>query len=501
MMLSRLRLRLRPRSAASRALGMKAAPQYEPPLPPHFSMDAIAPPPHGLGSPTTPDVDPMAIVRQPVTAAHAVDLPASRLSALDSAAFTSDGKAEHARFGKLGDAAASVPLEYLALLRPAAEGAAALREVGAAPGSTVLVYGASRPSGLAAVQLASSMGCAVAAVVDGQHSGSDEMVDAVKGLTREPGFAVAEEYALCKASFRDEVLAAVRGEGGGGWDSAAFLEEFQRNLVDYAEHYPADLPAAVDAQQLKFEGKEKDRANFKVNMEAYLSQYMPGSPPIDAAALRARFDADQYELFKRKFGRQTSAVISGGDGVMDVTRFNPPEIVSRMIDSPEEGASDDDSNDYPFEFSIKHPPRPTTPTVQGGPIAGLIIEATPELVKAATAVSKANTLRQKAEALQFLTDGERNAHAAAASLVKLAKDANAPIRVVNGALPGFTSVSANEEDVQTALDAMAIGEDGEEAKLNYFVQVYRANDFPAYEAYGVFRAGEECTLRSVVVTK
>ena len=120
---------------------------------------------------------------------------------------------------------------------------------------------------------------------------------------------------------------------------------------------------------------------------------------------------------------------------------------------------------------------------------------------AAEAVSKAKTLRAKAEALQFLTEGQRNAHAAASSLVAIAKSANAPIRVVNGSLPGLDSVSPKDEDVQTALDAMAIGDDGE-SKLNYFVQVYRANDFEAYEAYGVHRATEPCAgPRTIVVTK
>lgn len=467
------------------------------PLPPHFSMDAIKPPPHGIGESQPAPQDPMAIKRTPVTAAYAVDAATASLSAMDSAAFGGGG-VQHGKLGKLS-ADASVPLEYLALLRPASEGAAALREMEVSSG-TVLVYGASRPAGMAATQLASAAGCAVVAVVDGQHSGNDEMVDVVKGLTSEPGFAVAEEYALCKANFRDEVSRAANGQDvtGENFDSSRFLADFKQNLLDYVEYYPDDLPAAVDAEQLRFVGKEKDRANFKANMEAYLSQYAPGAAPIDEAALNANFDVHQYELFKKKFGVQTTAVISGGDGKTNTDRFAPAEIVSSMIAAPE--TSDEKPTDYPFEFSITSP-SPNTKQLKGGPISGLVIEVTPELSVAAEAVSKAKTLRAKAEALQFLTEGQRNAHAAASSLVAIAKSANAPIRVVNGSLPGLDSVSPKDEDVQTALDAMAIGDDGE-SKLNYFVQVYRANDFEAYEAYGVHRATEPCAgPRTIVVTK
>jgi pentatricopeptide repeat protein len=49
------------------------------------------------------------------------------------------------------------------------------------------------------------------------------------------------------------------------WDSAKELFhlmkiDFKTNLLDYVEYYPSDLPAAVDAESLKFVGKEKDRA-------------------------------------------------------------------------------------------------------------------------------------------------------------------------------------------------------------------------------------------------
>ena len=295
------RTRILPRIGVGyRAFAMKIREEINP-LPPNFSMDAIRPPPHGIGSPQEADSDPMALVRKPVTAAYSVDAIGGKLSALDSSVFGAGGEVQHGTFGKI-NADGTIPLEYLALLRPAAEGAAALREMDVKNG-TLLVYGATRPSGMAATQLASGQGCAVVAVVDGQHSGHDEMVDVVKGLTNEPGFAVAEEYALCKANFRDLVLRTVGGEDiKEGFNSAQFLDDFQRNLIDYTKTYRDDLPAAVDAEQLRFVGKEKDRANFKANMEAYLSQYSPGAAPIDEAQLKAIFDTEQYELFKKKFG-------------------------------------------------------------------------------------------------------------------------------------------------------------------------------------------------------
>lgn len=444
----------------------------------------------------------MALKRKPVTAAYTVDVGKSKLSGKDSAAFAKSG-VEHGTLGSV-KSDPSVPLEYLALLRPASEGAAALREMKIS-GGTVLIYGASRPAGMTATQLAAAKGCAVAAVIDGQHSGNEQMVDVVKGLTGEPGFAVAEEYALCKANFRDLVQRTAEGEDTAkeGFDSGRFLSDFKTNLLDYVEYYPDDLPAAVDSEQLRFVGKEKDRANFKVNMEAYLSQYAPGAAPIDEARLDALFTVEQYEAFKKKFGVQTTAVISGGDGKSDIDRFAPAEIVSNMIASPESVPDTDNNSEdsYPFEFSVSSPSPSITTQLKGGPISGLIIEVTPELSAAAEALAKVKTLRQKAEALQFLTEGQRNAHAAACSLVSLAKASKAPIRTVSGSLPGLDSVAPNEMDVQTALDGMAMNEEGDSI-LNYFIQVYRAGDFEAYEHYGILRASEPCAgPRQIVVTK
>lgn len=62
-------------------------------------------------------------------------------------------------------------------------------------------------------------------------------------------------------------------------------------------------------------------------------------------------------------------------------------------------------------------------------------------------------------------------------------------------------MEATDEDVKQALSAMDIGEDGS-SKLNYFVQVYRANDYPFYADYAVHRATEELAgPRQIIVTK
>ena len=211
--------------ATQRSFGMRAREEFEE-LPPNFSMDAVKPPPHGFGEDYEDENEPMAYVLKPVKSAHAIDLSKGAISSLDSAAFGKEGSVAHGSYGNVDASAAStIPLEYLALLRPASEGAAALREISEASKSatsgTVLVYGASRPAGLAAVQLASASGNAVVAVVDGQHSGHSEMVDTIKGLSSEPGTAVAEEYALCKANFRDLVEKTVEGDDFTSYDLEA----------------------------------------------------------------------------------------------------------------------------------------------------------------------------------------------------------------------------------------------------------------------------------------
>ena len=499
-----------------RGLGMRVREEIEE-LPSNFSMDAIQPPPHGFGKPYDPDPEPMAYVRKPVTSAHAIDLlsKSGAASALDSAAFGPNGSVVHGRYGVLdAKAAKSIPLEYLALLRPASEGAAALREIlntsATSSSGTILVYGASRPSGMSAVQLANASGHAVVAVVDGQHSGHDEMVDTIKGITSEPGTAVAEEYAVCKANFRELVHKTAMGDDytADKLDTHQYLSDFKANLLEYIEYYPSDLPAAVDSESMKFMGKEKDRANFKENMTAYLSQFQPGADPIDPAQLDRNFTVDQYERFKAKFGIQTTAVISGGDDLgTNIHHFAPAQIVRDMCYSPEEvGSSADDSKpkagDYPFEFSIRNVPSSLAPVLKGGPVLGAVIVVTPDLQKACEAVASAKTLRAKAEALQFLTESEKNAHAAASSIVAIAKKAGATIRTVGGSLPGITEIQKPADvDVTTALQGMAIDDDGN-SKLNYFIQVYRAGDWPVYEDYAIHRAKEPLSgPREIVVTK
>merc|ERR1712157_175622 len=157
---------------------------------------------------------------------------------------------------------------------------------------------------------------------------------------------------------------------------------------------------------------------------------------------------------------------------------------------------------YPFEFSIKDEPIPTTSTLKGGPIVGAVIEVNPDLSAACEALAVEKTLRGKAEALQFLTEAQRNAHAAASSVVALARKAGATIRTVGGSLPGLDEIGKpSDADVKTAVDAMAIGDDGE-STLNYFVQVYRASDYPVYEDYALFRAKEPLSgPRQIIVTK
>ncbi|KAL9188613.1 hypothetical protein ACHAXT_006991 [Thalassiosira profunda] len=498
-------------SAGRRGLAMRAREEIEE-LPPNFSLDQVQPPPHGYPEPEEHEDDPMAYHRKPVSSAHAIDLTKGTASALDSAAFGPGGKVVHGRFGEVAaDAAATVPLEYLALLRPASEGVAALREIseaGKGATGTVLVYGATRPAGMAAAQLADAAGHAVVAVVDGGHSGHGEMVDTLKGMCSEPGTAVPEEYALCKANFRDLVTKTSEGEDFTSFDLDTnkhnFVSDFKANLLDYIEYFPSDLPAAVDSDQLIFRGKEKDRANFRTNLDTYLSQFAPGAAPIDPAQLEANFTAEQYELFKKKFGIQTTAVISGGDDLgTDTDRFAPAEIVRNMCAQPEESAAKPaKEGDYPFEFSIKSGPAPLTPTLAGGPIVGAVIEVTPDLAAACEAVAAAKTLRGKAEALQFLTESQRNAHAAASSVVALARKAGGTVRTVGGSLPGLDAIQApSDGDVQTALAAMEMGDDGT-SKLNYFIQVYRASDWPVYEDYAIHRAKEPLSgPRQFIITK
>ena len=210
--------------------------------------------------------DPAAIVRGPVTSTHMIDIVTKQVSTLDSAAVSPTGSIVHGRYGDLGDAAAAIPLEFLALLRPAAEGAAALRTLtqkSSASMGTLLMYGASLPGGLAAAQMASAAGHAVVAVVGSEHAGDEAMMEVIKGLIQEPGTAVPESYALSKKNFADLVTSISTGDEGIPTASpATFLEDFKANFVAYSEAYPDTRPAAVDPELMEFKYMEKDRETW-----------------------------------------------------------------------------------------------------------------------------------------------------------------------------------------------------------------------------------------------
>lgn len=76
------------------------------------------------------------------------------------------------------------------------------------------------------------------------------------------------------------------------------------------------------------------------------------------------------------------------------------------------------------------------------------------------------------------------------------------MRTVGGSLPGLEEVQKpGDGDISTALKAMELGPDGT-SDLNYFIQVYRAGDYPVYEDYAIHRAKEPLSgPRQIVVTK
>eukprot|EP00535_Pseudo-nitzschia_heimii_P007476 CAMPEP_0197184270 /NCGR_PEP_ID=MMETSP1423-20130617/9546_1 /TAXON_ID=476441 /ORGANISM="Pseudo-nitzschia heimii, Strain UNC1101" /LENGTH=525 /DNA_ID=CAMNT_0042635047 /DNA_START=318 /DNA_END=1895 /DNA_ORIENTATION=+ len=447
----------------------------------------------------------------PVNSAHAIDLEAGCVSDLDSASVDpATGSITHGRYGELDpDATLGVPLEYLALLRHAAEGAAGLSKMnGGGCEGTVLVYGATQASGFAAVQMAQAAGGAVVGVVDGQHSHSEDMVEYCKGVISEPGTAVGQEYAIAKKNFADLVTGVSTGDEQMATGTASeCLEEFKANLRDYAEFYPDTMPAAVNQSKIKFLGMEKDKDQFRANMDTYLSQYQPGSPPISSDQLDRSFSTDQYDVFRTKFWEQTTSVISGDESHF----FSPPHIVRDLLNEPEtkpffdEGAADASFDGrIPFGFSPLRPGDfPTgTESEAGGPIAGAILVATPDLKVAASAVESAGTgLREKAEALAFLTCAQRDAFAAATSVAARAKSVGAPVVAIGGSLPGIETAEPSDADVKAALAAMAIQDDGT-TDMEYFIQAYRAGDFPFYADYAVHRASEPLAgPRQIVVTK
>lgn len=457
---------------------------------------------------TEPSGDPFVFPENPVTSAHCIDVKKQEISTLDSVIVNPTGQVVHGRYGVLGNAAAAVPLEYLALLHPAAEGAAALRVITKKAPSptqkgTLLVYGASQASGLAVSQLASADGHAVVAVIDGEHSGNDNMCECIKGLMAEPGTAVPEEYALSKKLFQELVHGISRGDEGIAPPAIdQYMADFKANFYDYVVAFPDTRPAAVSPEMLEFNYMEKDREHFDDNMAAFLEQYAPGAPPVDKAKVEANFDKDQYEIFRNKFWWQTTDVISGGGDQF----FSAAHFVKQQSEEPEplDNRTYPGAGPYfPYNFSILNPSFPLGTSIPaGGPILGAVLVVTKMLQAAVNKVMVPNTtLRQKAEALQFLSRNEKAALGAARGIVQLAQEAKAPVVVLGGDLLQYERVTATEADVQTALQAMDVDEKGE-SKLNFFVQVYRANDFPFYGDYAIHRASEPLAgPRQIIVTK
>ena len=68
-----------------------------------------------------------------------------------------------------------------------------------------------------------------------------------------------------------------------------------------------------------------------------------------------------------------------------------------------------------------------------------------------------------------------------------------------GSLPGFETVEPADTDVQEALAAMELDDDGT-SRLNFFIQVFRSGDYPIYEDYAVHRNAEGTPFQ-IIVTK
>jgi len=458
------------------------------PIPPGHTLDAVQPPEWMSTTGREAPIDPMAHVRQPVTSAHMI--VDDKVSDTDSVTISPDGKIIHGRFGDLGPQE-GIPLEYLALLGPAAESAAVTSKLGHS--GTLLVYGATQAAGMAAVQ--QWRGKAVVAVVGGEHSGEEHMMGIVKGLTKEPGFAVEEEYAMLKKNFSDMVKATVNGSKLDPADPETYLSEFKENALTYSIAYPHNRPAAVGEDHLEFVGKEKDREMFRDNMDPYLEQYPVGSPPIDQNMMGENFNVEQYQIFKSKFGTQTTCVITGDE----VGDFAPGHLLSDMILAPEGAPATMQDAEIPLEFSLTRNDV-DQPCQPAGPVAGAIIAVTPYLEAAVKAVSAAKTMREKGEALQFLTDAEKNSFAAASSVAAQATKVGAPVYVVGGTLPGFEPVEVTDKDVKEALSSMEIDWEIGKSRLNYFIQNFRSCDYPVYEDFAVHRNIQGSPYQ-IIVTK
>lgn len=319
----------------------------------------------------------------------------------------------------------------------------------------------------------------------------------------EPGTAVPEEYAHSKANFNDLVRNITTGDEGIATPSPEeYLEDFKKLFKDHSEYYPDTRPAAVSEEELDFHFMEKDREHFQENMAAYLEQFPQGCPPVDGAVLDAVFSTEQYEIYRQKFWKQTSGVISGDD-----TPFDAPHVLHQQLVAPEklehETYPGTNEPDFPFSFSILNQMFPVGSELpQGGPVVGAIICTTAPLQKAVAAIAAAPTKRGKGEALQFLTRAERCALYGARNVAVQAEKVGAPVLVIGDyTLTGYQPVEITDVDVRAALLAMDIDDNGK-SRLNYFVQAYRANDHPFYSDYAVFRASEVLAgPRQIIVTK
>ena len=428
--------------------------------------------------------DPDAYLRKPVTSAHSIDVNAGALSKQDNCSIDTSAGGDvtgvvHGRYGKLSiEQVRGIPLEYLSMLHKAAEGAAAVRTLDpTGENGTVLVYGATNPAAMAAVQLASAKGMAAVAVVGGEHSGNDEAVDMVKGFAFHPGTAVTEAYAVKKGPFRDLVKAVSEGEAAKALDKDTIIADFRANLKDYC--------AAFE--------DEAGGVNF-------------------SDADLAKFSSEHYAVLKQKFKIRGNQLLRGDTSGPS---FEPVNVVQDMLRDPNSATLDGslkqqisaqhDGPFVPYELSVlESKSMPGLDNSVGGPIRGAVIAATPSLKVACKAVAGAakGGKRAQAEALQFLTASERNAYAAASSVANLARAAGGEVVVVGGSLDGLSSVNVSKEDVSAALDAMRIDSNTGDSKLNFFVQVFRACDFQSYEDYAIHKATEPLSgPREKIVTK
>lgn len=482
------------------------------PMHPNYNINSIKPPKNyyeyqykeGGDGPT----DPMAIQKKDATSAYSVDVGNQKLCASDSACVDEQGSVVHGKYGSLNeDAVSNVALEYLPLLGAGADGAAVVREILAnAKGrvdGTMIVFGANESSGLAAVQFGTDAGLAVVGVVGGEHSGNDELVEIIKDFTSEPGFVVSEEYALVKKNFQDLVMQTASGQEIDMKPNVdEFVKDFHEQVVDYAAMFPAGRPA-LPANRFEFEGKDKDRKYYDENWETYYEDYEPGSPPFAPTELQANFTKNTYALFKYKFAQQGEKLMAQDP---NSTSFYPANEVKNLCNtSPQSHVVPDttpDPNGKHYYFNVMKP-HSTPNKPKSRPILGTVLVSTPSLLSACTALANTKSLREKAEALQFLPDAARNAYAAAASCVALAKKQNSPIYVIGSTpLPGLPKpLEPTSEDVNTALNALQMDDTGK-SKLNFLVQVYRAIDFPIYEQYAIHRASEVCAgPRQIIVVK